>query len=88
MNINPNIQNSQDNNSSLMHDKTNEDNNQDTNTNTTNNRNNPITADTTTEANRNTQWQLESTHDITYAPQAHTQCQPINNLYLIGSNTS
>ena len=48
----------------------------------------PITADITTEANWNTQWQLESTRDITYAPQAHTQCQPINNLYLIGSDTS
>ena len=27
-----------------------------------------ITADITTESNWNTQWQLESTRDITYAP--------------------
>ena len=63
--------------------------------NDTNNLNNPnhnydatITADITTESNFNTQGQLESTHDITYAPHAHTPCQTINNLYLTGSDTS
>ena len=51
------------------------------NNNTTNHFNNLITTDITTEANWSTQWQLESTHDIDYAPQAHT-------LSLTGSDTS
>ena len=56
-----------------MYDKNNEDNNP--------NKNNTIT-------NKQAQWDLESTRDITCAPHAHTQCQTINNLHLTGSATS
>ena len=81
MNINPNSQNSQTHNNSLIYDKNNEDSNPHMINNTTEKFNNPITADTTAAANWDTQCPLDLTRDITYAPQTHTQFQLTNNLY-------
>ena len=79
MNTHPNIQNRHDNNISTLYVQNKEDNNQNPINNNTNNLNNlnnnydvTITADITMESNWNTQWQLESTQDITYVPQTHT----------------
>ena len=92
MNNNTNLQNSYDNHSRTLYDKNNEDNNPNNNntinlTNPPSNSDMTITADITIESHWNTQWQLKSTRDITYASHAHTHCQTINNHYLIGSNT-
>ena len=62
--------------------------NNNNNHNTTSQFNNLITTDITIEDNWSTQWQLEPTHDIDYAPQTHTLSQPTINLYLTGSDTS
>ena len=88
MNINHNQQNNHDTISRQLYDENNEDNSTNTNNNNTNQLNNPITADTIMNSNWSTQWQQETTQDITYAPQAHMICQPINNLIFIGSDTS
>ena len=88
MNTQPNLQNRQDNNNSMLYVQNKEDNNQNQINNNSNNFNTlnnnydvTITADITTESNWNTQWQLESTQDITYAPHAHTHGQNLNNHY-------